>query len=237
VTLTANSDHFSKRHNRLLTEPTGAYCRPGCTLNCYYLEFVFESPRRGPGGQSSASLRRSTGLIPDQSMWALWWTKWHWDKLFFYYWVFAPSLLFQLPSIFVGIFKATLSRRTNGRSLRTLTPFQMSRNAVRHVPLYFMYFKGPHSCAHSEAMKQFGLWGCAVCKRHRPRDYSRRVHHDNVRTCKLTDGCVYLELSIFRLYCSQSNNCTFNNVQPKFANLRRASYMLRPLHGHPQGGL
>jgi len=28
-----------------------------------------------------------------------------------------------------------------------------------------------------------------------------------------------------------------NNIQPKFANLHRASYMLRPSRGHPQGGL
>jgi len=178
---------------------------------------LFERPRRGPGGQSSASLRRRTGLIPDQSMWSLWWTKWHWDKHFFYCWVFTLSLLFQLPSIFVSIFKAALSSRTK---LGTLTPFRMSRNAVRHV-LHFMYFKGPHSCARSEAMKQFGLWGCVVCELHKPRDYCRSVHHDNVKTYKLTDECVCLELSIFRstyrLYSTQANSCTlttFNQNLP-----------------------
>ena len=72
VTLTANSDHVSKQHNRVLTAPTGACCGLGYALHFWYLKSVFERRRRGPGGQLSASLRRRTGLIPDQSMWALW---------------------------------------------------------------------------------------------------------------------------------------------------------------------
>jgi len=95
--LTAYSDHFCIQHNRLLTEPTGAYCGLGYALNFCYLKFVFERLRPDPGGQSSASLRRSTGLIPDQSMWALWWTKWRWDKLSFYYRVFTLLLYSSCP--------------------------------------------------------------------------------------------------------------------------------------------
>jgi len=167
VTLTANSDHFSKQHSRLLTEPTGAYCGLGCALNFCYLKFVFERPRRGPGSQSSASLRRSTGLIPDQSTRVLWWTKWHWDKLLFCYWVFTLPLLFHLPSIFVGIFKAVLSIRTNGRSLVTLTPFRMSRNVEERsssrCPPFYVFHRPAQPCtcwSHERLrfVRLCGLW-------------------------------------------------------------------------------
>ena len=73
MTLRANSDHFSKQHSRSL--PVLLAVDWDVHYHFCYLKFVFERRRLGPGGQSSASLRRSTGLIPDQSMWALWWAK------------------------------------------------------------------------------------------------------------------------------------------------------------------
>jgi hypothetical protein len=30
------------------------------------------------------------GSIPGQSMWNLWWTKWHWDRFFSDYFGFSP---------------------------------------------------------------------------------------------------------------------------------------------------
>ena len=37
-------------------------------------------PYRGSGGQSTAWHRWGTGSIPGQSLWNLWWTKWHSDR-------------------------------------------------------------------------------------------------------------------------------------------------------------
>jgi hypothetical protein len=36
-----------------------------------------------------------SGSIPDQSMWDLWWTKWHWDRFFFQYFGFPLSVSFH----------------------------------------------------------------------------------------------------------------------------------------------
>ena len=42
--LTANSDRFSKQHNRQLTELSGASCGLGYAPKFCYLKFVFERP-------------------------------------------------------------------------------------------------------------------------------------------------------------------------------------------------
>jgi hypothetical protein len=36
----------------------------------------------GSGGKSPTSHRGDPGSVPGQSMWDLWWTKWHWDRFF-----------------------------------------------------------------------------------------------------------------------------------------------------------
>ena len=40
-----------------------------------------------------------SGSIPDQSMWDLWWTKWHWDRFFPEYFGFPLSVSFHRCSI------------------------------------------------------------------------------------------------------------------------------------------
>ena len=58
---------------------------------------------RRPGGP---------GSIPSQSMWDLWWTKWHWDRF--------PSLSIIPPMLQTHFdLNVTLTRRINGRSLAT----------------------------------------------------------------------------------------------------------------------
>ena len=39
-------------------------------------------PCHGADGQSPASHRGGPGSITGQSVWDLWWTKWHWDRFF-----------------------------------------------------------------------------------------------------------------------------------------------------------
>jgi hypothetical protein len=43
------------------------------------------------------------GSVPGQSMWSLWWTKWHWDSFFFLlkFFCFALSALFYQCSTFI----------------------------------------------------------------------------------------------------------------------------------------
>jgi hypothetical protein len=68
-------------------------------------EFVFYNsnwPGHSTGSQSLASHHRGLGLLPGQSMWDLWWTKWHWDK-FFSKPLFPLSISFQHCSIFTHI--------------------------------------------------------------------------------------------------------------------------------------
>jgi hypothetical protein len=52
-------------------------------------------PCHGSGGQSPASHRGGPGSIPGQSMWDLWWTKWHWDRFFSMYFGFFLSISFH----------------------------------------------------------------------------------------------------------------------------------------------
>jgi hypothetical protein len=43
----------------------------------------------------SASHRGCPGSIPDQVMWGLWWTKWHWSKVFSVYFGFPCQFSFH----------------------------------------------------------------------------------------------------------------------------------------------
>jgi hypothetical protein len=43
--------------------------------------------------------RGGPGWIPGQSMWDLWWTKWHWDRFFPEYFGFPLSIAFHRCSI------------------------------------------------------------------------------------------------------------------------------------------
>jgi hypothetical protein len=41
---------------------------------------------------------RWPGFAPGQSMWDLWWTKWHWDRVFSEFFGFSMSVSFHRPS-------------------------------------------------------------------------------------------------------------------------------------------
>jgi hypothetical protein len=43
--------------------------------------------------------QRRLGFDPGQSIWDLWWTKWHWDRFFPEYFGFPLSISFHLCSI------------------------------------------------------------------------------------------------------------------------------------------
>jgi hypothetical protein len=50
-------------------------------------------------GRAMASHRRGPVSIPDQSVWDLWWTEWHWDRFFPEYFGFPLSVSFNRCSI------------------------------------------------------------------------------------------------------------------------------------------
>jgi hypothetical protein len=56
-------------------------------------------PCHSSGGKSPTSHRGGPGSIPGQSMWDLWWTKWHWDRFLPEYFGFPLSLSFHRCSI------------------------------------------------------------------------------------------------------------------------------------------
>jgi hypothetical protein len=49
-------------------------------------------------------------LLPVQSMWDLWWTKWHWERFFLKFFSFTLSSAFRC-----GFPDAYISRQTNNR--------------------------------------------------------------------------------------------------------------------------
>jgi hypothetical protein len=55
-------------------------------------------PCYGSGGLSSAPHRGGPGSRPGQSMWDLWCTKWHWDRVFSEFFCFPLSALFNRRS-------------------------------------------------------------------------------------------------------------------------------------------
>ena len=58
-----------------------------------------KGPCHGSGGQLPASHRGGPGSISGQSVWDLWWTKWHWDRYFPKYFGFPLSFSFHRCSI------------------------------------------------------------------------------------------------------------------------------------------
>ena len=71
---------------------------------------------------SPASHPRDSGSIPCQSMWDLWWTKWHWDRFFF-----LRVLHFSRVSIIPPMFHAHLHQilvLSEGRSGETWGNFK-----------------------------------------------------------------------------------------------------------------
>jgi hypothetical protein len=65
----------------------------------FFVRFVLGRPCNGSDGYSPASHRGGPGSIPGQSMWDLWWTKWHWDRFFSEYFGFPLSISFHRCSI------------------------------------------------------------------------------------------------------------------------------------------
>jgi len=41
---------------------------------------MIDSSRHGSGSYLPPCHREDWGLIPGQSMWDLWWIKWHWER-------------------------------------------------------------------------------------------------------------------------------------------------------------
>jgi hypothetical protein len=59
-----------------------------------------QNPGRNEGeGNVRLSHRGGPGSIPGQSMWDLWWTKWHWDRFFPEFFGFPLSVSFRWCSI------------------------------------------------------------------------------------------------------------------------------------------
>jgi hypothetical protein len=54
---------------------------------------------KGKRGRSREQQQDDFGSIPHQSMWDLWWTKWHWDRVFPEYFGFPLSVSFHRCSI------------------------------------------------------------------------------------------------------------------------------------------
>jgi hypothetical protein len=48
---------------------------------------------------AQASHSRGLGLHPHQSMWHLWWTKWHWDRFYSEFFSFPLSVSFHCGSL------------------------------------------------------------------------------------------------------------------------------------------
>jgi hypothetical protein len=65
----------------------------------------------------AASHRGGPGSIPGQSIWDLWWTKWHWDRIFPEFFGFPLSMSFHWWSI-------TRKRTTNNIIFTFITGLQ-----------------------------------------------------------------------------------------------------------------
>jgi hypothetical protein len=110
----------------LLFFHTNNGCRnaPRCCVICtlpVLLNF-FSLYCRGVG-YSPASHNGGPDLILQQTHWVLWWTKWHWDR--FFSWLLWFSAVRIILSMILIVYhyhlhlRATLTRRTTGRTLRT----------------------------------------------------------------------------------------------------------------------
>jgi hypothetical protein len=83
-----------------------------------------------------ASHRRGPGLRPGQSMWDLWWTKWHWDRFFSKSFGFLLSISFLRCSIFIHMSPGVWTKCPLGAKFRrdTVPPYRNNNNKiiVRH---------------------------------------------------------------------------------------------------------
>jgi len=64
------------------------YCRP----RDRYWDNIKIGPSNASGGWSPTSRRRGRGSIPGQYTWNLWWTEWHWDRIFTEYFGYSVSM-------------------------------------------------------------------------------------------------------------------------------------------------
>jgi hypothetical protein len=69
----------------------------------YAFRKIEQGPCHGSGGYPPASHRGGPGSIPGQSMWDLWWTKWHWDRFSPEFFGFPLSISFHRCSIIILI--------------------------------------------------------------------------------------------------------------------------------------
>jgi hypothetical protein len=75
------------------------------------------------------------GSRPGQSMWDLWWTKWHWDRFFVRVFRFSPVNI--IPSC-LSIHICNLGDELDGRSSETLShPIDMNNGenerGIKHL--------------------------------------------------------------------------------------------------------
>jgi hypothetical protein len=79
------------------------------------------APYHGSGGLSPACHGGVPGSRPGQSMWDLWWTKWHWDRFFSELFGFPLSISLLRPSpysyIIQGMNKTSVRAAVQRRSL------------------------------------------------------------------------------------------------------------------------
>jgi hypothetical protein len=55
--------------------------------------------------------REGHGSIPDQSMWDLWWTKWHWDRSLYEYFFFFPVIRTAAPDSWIHLSPTLYNRK------------------------------------------------------------------------------------------------------------------------------
>jgi hypothetical protein len=70
------------------------------SLRIIYIYLIMTEGRAMAQAVSRRSLTvQGPGSIPGQSMWDLWWTKWHWDRFCPEYFGFSLSIAFHRCSV------------------------------------------------------------------------------------------------------------------------------------------
>jgi hypothetical protein len=78
------------------------------------------------------------GLYPGQSMWNLWWTKWHWDRFYSEFFSYSRSISFHCGSPYSYITCGMNNRTTGGHSSETQShPINM--NIKKHPSMLRSY--------------------------------------------------------------------------------------------------
>jgi hypothetical protein len=81
----------------------------------------------------SASHRGGPGSRPGQSVWDLWWTKWHWDTFFNEFFGFPLSVSsFHQRSILLYLHLGKNNRSVGSRSSETVSPNQQRKKVPCH---------------------------------------------------------------------------------------------------------